>query len=200
MQFREGQVIVSEGNRKSLISKGIAFYTGSWATHAFIYVGNGQGVEATFPRVRYLDVNKRIEELKRKNRAFVVLELPGITDDLRTAVARKAETYVGRFYDVGQLLVYMLLGKFWKDGTGTLVCSRLVTAAHYSVGEVLFDEETLAKYYPPCHPRLDNLRRGYATPVDLLTSRLEVVDFCPSSRIRKIEDFLVRGGCHVCIA
>jgi hypothetical protein len=39
----------------------------------------------------------------------------------------------------------------------------------------LFDDGFLETRYPPDHPRLPNLRNGYATPADLLQSGLQAV-------------------------
>lgn len=57
-----------------------------------------------------------------------------------------------------------------------MVCSRLITASFYrGTGVDLFDDAIPEAHYPPDHPRLANLRDGYATPADLLRSRLQVV-------------------------
>jgi hypothetical protein len=186
--LRLGQVVVTEGGRDSLISRGIAEFQGSWATHAFIGVGKGRAVEAHFPRVRYLNVADRVRELKAQDRAFAILDLPDLRLDRRLLTARKAEEFVGRFYDVGQVLLYALTNRFWNDGTGTLVCSRVVTGAFFGGGkENLFDGATLDRHYPVGHPRRTNLASGYATPADLLASRLQLVEFFPSSRVHTLD-------------
>ena len=189
-ELRLAQVVVTEGQRDSLISKGIARFTGSWATHVFISGWGSGGVEAWLPKVKPLDVAERLEELRSQDRAYVVLDLPSLTIKQRMAIVAKAESYIGRYYDVGQILLFALTGKFWSDGPGTLVCSRLITAAYFSGAEEnLFDDLTLGTKYPLTFPRIGNLRRGYAVPSDLLNSRLEVVQFVPSSHIKSIEQF-----------
>jgi len=200
-----GQVFITEGDRSSFISRAVAWATGSWATHAFIVTDLDTLTEADFPLVRNASLKERLNKLERSDRAWVALDLPGINISRRCRVARKAQSYVGRFYDVGQLFVYAINklynmvfrghreGSFWRDGVGTLVCSRLVTAAYYSgIGVNLFPDDLLAQHYPNGHSRLDNMRNGYVVPVDFLKSALTVVDFQPSSRIKTVEDFLVK--------
>lgn len=187
--LRPAQIIVTEGYRYKPLSMGIAHFTGSWATHAFIATVGGEAVEAKLPRVRTFRVEDRIRQLHRENRAYAVLDIPSLPTVQRLLIAQKATSYVGRFYDVGQLALFAVTGKFWGDGAGTVVCSRLITASFRAGANTdLFPAEVLATY-PPKHRRLDNLRDGYATPVDLLRSRLEVVDFVPSTRIKTIEEF-----------
>lgn len=191
MSLRMGQVVVTEGNRQSRLSRAIAWATHSWATHAFISLGGNVGVEAVFPRVRRIDADARLAHLRSSDRSYVVLDLPAMTLSQRFQVGLTANELVGRFYDVGQMLLYGLTRRFWNDGFGTVVCSRAITASYLSGARLdLFPEEVLAAKYPANSPHLDNLRAGYALPVDLLKCRLEVVEFQPSSRIHSLNDFL----------
>lgn len=193
-QLRLAQIVVSEGTRSSLLSRGIAYCTGSWATHVFMAGWGTGGIEAWFPKVRLMNVNERVERLQQEDRAFAVLDIPTLTFKQRAAAVTKAMSYVGRYYDVGQVALFALTGKFWHDGPRTLMCSRLITSAYYSGAKVdVFDDATLGTHYPITFPRLANLRHGYAVPADLLNCRLEVVDFVPSSRITSLEQFQ-RGG------
>jgi hypothetical protein len=188
--LKPAQVVVTEGGRRSFVSRGIHRFTGSWATHAFVATFKGDGVEAWFPRVRRLNGEARLAQLEFQDRAYAVLDVPKLTLQQRWRIAAKAESYIGRFYDVGQLLLWGLTGQFWNDGDGTLICSRLVTASYWKGGNVhLFDDALLADKYPTPHPRRANVSRGYATPLDLLISRLEVVKFHPSSRIQTLDQF-----------
>lgn len=189
-QLRLAQVVVTEGTRGSLLSEGIAYCTGSWATHAFISGWGVSAVEAWFPKVRRINVVERLAQLHEQGRAYAILDLPSLTIKQRMDAVARAESYVGRYYDIGQAALFALTGKFWHDGPGTLVCSRLITAAYYAgAKEDLFDDATLAAKYSVTFPRLGNLQHGYAVPADLFNSRLEVVDFVPSSHIQSIEQF-----------
>lgn len=191
--FQAAQVIVTEGERGSCISEAIAAFTDSWATHAFLVTLGGQAVEATFPRVAPLDYAARLQLLEAQDRAYAVLDLPNITADERRAIANKVTSYIGRWYDLGQLLLFAATGRFWGDGTGTLDCSRLITGAYAEGANVnLFSEEVLEKYKTQLGDRIGNLRHGFPLPAELLTSKLEVVAFHPSSRIRAVADFLPR--------
>ncbi len=175
-ELRLAQVVVTEGDWSSWISRAIRRATGFEWTHAFIVTGPDELSEAWFPRVRTHSLARRMDELAAKGRQHVVLELPEITDTERALVADKARSYVGRYYDVGQILLYYTLKRFWKDGDGTLICSRLVTAAHFSgLGPTrgnLFPPELIAALPPEFDGRQDNLKVGYATPADLLYSTL----------------------------
>jgi hypothetical protein len=186
VRLRIGQVVVQEAAH-DWVGRAIAHYTNSRVSHAFLATIPGQGVEAWFPRVRHVRTRARLAELYHDDRAYVVLDLPGITADQRRRVAAAAEAYVGRWYDVGQVLLYAATRRFWNDGTGTLVCSRVVTGAFRQAGIDLFSPAVIRSRRPA---RAENLRRGWATPVDLLTSRLDVVDFRPSSRVRRIVDLI----------
>lgn len=188
MTLRIGQVLVSEVHHSNPLSRLIAWRTGSRITHAMIYVGRNKVIEAVWPQVRWADLDSKIADWKTEDQAWAVLDLPGVKLNQRAEVQWQAMQSVGRIYDVGQLAIFALTGRFWHDGPGTQVCTRLVTASYAPVAD-LFDAETLAKNYPAHFPRLANLRAGAATPGDLLKSKLEVVDFVPSSTVRSIADF-----------
>jgi hypothetical protein len=190
------QVVVTEADPRSWFSRLVRRVTGSPWTHAFIVTGEDELTEAWFPRVRRFSVAERMAELAEHSRRHVVLELPEITDEERGAVAAKARSYAGRNYDVGQVLLYYLFRRFWKDGEGTLICSRVVTAAHFSgLGTArgnLFPPEHLENLSEEMRHRVDNLREGYATPVDLLHSRLARV-----AVVEPVEEIGTRGDSGV---
>jgi hypothetical protein len=189
--LKMGQVVVTEVNRHNVLSRAISHCTRSVVTHAFLSTGGDYAIEAAFPKVRVISVEERLAHLRANDQAYAVLDLPGITVGKRYLVGTKAHEYVGHNYDVGQALLYAFTNKFWNDGTGTLLCSRLVTASYLSGAKIdLFPEELLAQKYDDSNPRLDNLRAGYAVPADLLHSKLEVVDFVPSSHSQSLDAFL----------
>ena len=113
------------------------------------------------PKIRHHSLSVRLEALHREQRAYGVLEYPGLDDLSRRAVASKAQSYAGRRYDVLQAALYWFRGQFWRDGEDRMVCSRLITASFLrDIGVDLFDERFLETDYPPDHPRLPNLREG----------------------------------------
>ncbi len=177
-----GQIILTEGAPDSLVSKGITFFTKSLWTHAFIVTGPDEAVEARFPRIRTIKLSTRMAALQAAGRAYIVLDLPGLSKGTRVAMAEKARSYVGRFYDVSQIFSYAAFGEFRGESQRTVMCSRMITAAFHAVGEELYDTATLIKKSAPRH-RIPNLRAGYATPVDLLFSRLVIVRYHPSVRM-----------------
>lgn len=171
------QVVITEGPPRDLVSWAIRQATGSAYTHAFLVLGEHL-VEAWFPRCRIYPLERRLEELELAGRDFTVLDLPGITAGERIRVARKAVSYVGRLYDVPAVLGYLCKGRFLQDGGSALFCSRLVTAAFYSgIGRPLFSPRHLRRHLPggESHPRYPDLLAGYATPHELLYSRLQPV-------------------------
>lgn len=188
MEYRTAQVILTECNWLNPLSRLISASEGSPITHSFIVTGQNLAVEASWPRVHKFSLSDHLSHMTEHDQAYVVLDIPELTDDDRRKVAAKAESYIGRWYDIGQALLYALTHKFWNDGTGTLLCSRLVTAAFYSGLDLsLFPEVVLTAQFADS-PKLDNLRSGYATPADLLRSKLTVVGFSPSSRFHSVEE------------
>jgi hypothetical protein len=151
------------------------------ASHSILVTGADSGVEAWFPRVREVpNLSDRLATFRDQKRAYALLDLPTLTVARRLQIARNGLSYVGRFYDIGQVVLFALTGRFWSDGAGTLVCSRLVTAAYFDARENLFDAEVLGAL-PPDFPRCANLAQGWVTPGDLLYSRLVVREFVPSA-------------------
>lgn len=187
MALRLGQVLVVEGG-SGWESRGVMAATKQRATHSVLITGADRGVEAWFPRVREVpDVAARLVEYRDQKRAYAILDLPTLTLARRLQIAKNGLSYVGRFYDIGQVVLFALTGRFWSDGAGTLVCSRLVTAAYFDARENLFDADTLTAL-PPGFPRRANLAQGWVTPGDLLYSRLVVREFVPSATAPTLHD------------
>lgn len=152
-----GTVVLTEGNRHHLVSKLVARFTDSWITHCFIVLNEREIVEAAFPRVRITSLAQRVHELTEEGRAAWCAETS-------PAVAEKARTYAGRFYDFGQAFLFMVTGGFINDGPGTLVCSRLITASCLAAGiGNIINMATV----PAMHRRVEQLRVGWATAVDI---------------------------------
>lgn len=180
--FLPGQLVITEGNRKSWISRAVAWATGSWWTHAFIVVGPDRAIEATFPRVRQFSLKERLAQLEAEDRAYLVFDLD-LTGSQRTAVIEAAESFIGKWYDFGQLLYYKIRGQFVKDGIGKVVCSRLYTGVFQKVGINLFPKDHLDEVLPSWFVRRDNLEDGYVTPTDFFYSILKIVGGRSSSAV-----------------
>lgn len=178
--FYPGQIVITEGGRKDIVSRMVAWATGSWFTHCFIVTGEDEIVEAYVPRVRKRSLIERLRELKKEDRAYYVLEVPKITLSDRCQLSKMAHSYVGRFYDLGQALLFGIARKFINDGTGTVVCSRAITGIiKDALGVDIFEGKI-----DPSSARAKDLMQGECTPADLLASGLQVVKFKPSSNIR----------------
>ena len=150
-------------------------------------------IESRFPRVRIFDLSSALAEWRAQDRAYAVLDLPDQSDETRQQIVACARTYLGRWYDVPQMVLFLLTARFWNEGVHRLVCSRLVAESYIAGGhETLFPEDLLAKRYALDDPRLDNLRMGEVAPVDFLRSRLRMIDFQPSTRVRTPAGFLRR--------
>lgn len=188
--MRLGQVVLTEGNRNNWGSKLIEWATDSWATHSFIVTGEDQLVESVIPRVRTSSLSKRMRKLYDEDRAYAILDLQVMEENHRKRVAKKALSYVGRFYDWPQAVAYGVTGDFWNDGPLRLVCSRLITAAYFSIGVNLFTERVLDVQYPENYKRLGSLRSGYIIPPDLLRCSLTIESFVPSSRVHSPRELL----------
>ena len=178
------EVVITEGVRTSLVSQAIAWRTESWATHAFVAFDRCLGVEAHCPVVRCLDVKERLDRLRCSDRAYVIMSLLDVPLQSPTQALIRALGFTGRTYDVGQAVLFLLMGTFWNGGA--MVCSKLVTDTYASIGENLFPESVL-EVTDRC--RIENIRKGYIVPHDLLQSRLTAVEFYPSSRVRTVSEF-----------
>lgn len=173
--MKPGSVVITEANWKSWISRGIAKATKSKWTHCFIVTGPDEAVEGTFPRAKKFKLSARLAELKAQKRDYVVFDHPDNTLQRRWRLTATARSWVGKWYDVGQILIYLFTGRFHKDGIGTVVCSRMVTGVYASIGVKLFDEEAL-KNLPEDYLRKNNLRDQMAVPDDFFRSKLVVVE------------------------
>jgi hypothetical protein len=198
--FRRGHVVVTEGTPGDLVSGAVGWASKSPWTHAFMVTNPGEGTEAWFPRVRRFSLDERLRELKREGRAYAVLAYPGLGMQTRLRLGRHALGYVGRFYDIGQIALFVGTrvltgtGQFHNDGSGTVVCSRLISAAFYEgLGIHLWPERVLEARLPVDYPRLADLRRGYATPGELLSSALQPIHFEPSANIASLDGLTTRA-------
>jgi len=175
--LKPGMVVITSGNRHSLVSKAIAWATGSWWTHAFIVTGLNSAVEAFNPEVREIVVSERLKELEKNGQNYVVLDLPDISDVDREKVAASAKAFVGRSYNNLQTALFGLFRVFWNFKASEPFCSTLVTKVFLSALNLhIFadqpDNELLARFYYRWH----NLQEGLVTPAELLQfSALQVV-------------------------
>jgi hypothetical protein len=175
--LKPGMVVVTSGSRHSLISKAIAWATGSWWTHAFIVTGTTTAVEAFNPRVREIEIGERMIELEKNGQSYIVLDLPNITDEQREKVAAVAKSFIGRSYNNLQTILFGLFRVFWKARASEPFCSTLVTKVFQSALNLhIFTErsgnELIARFYYRWH----NLVEGLVTPVELVQfSALHIV-------------------------
>jgi cell wall-associated NlpC family hydrolase len=128
----------------------IGFFTGSDYSHAAIYTGNGQLVEAIGSGVRQTSVTNYLNDDAIQR--VMVLRVPGLSEADEARLAAFAERQVGKSYNTDGAAA--LPGRDWvKVQTFGLVdpraiagnaerpdyyCSELVTAAYQSIGRPLF--------------------------------------------------------------
>lgn len=168
MPFKTAQVIITQGDPKSKVSKIIRYFTGSWWTHDFLVLDAEYAIEATFPRVTVIKIADRLKELADEHRDYVVMELPGITEAQRTEVAAAAYKFQGRWYDLLNCVYYGFFGFWAEDGQRQMVCSRLITAAFYDGLKVKLFENVTEKLPVRLKYRAKNLQDGYCTPDEIL--------------------------------
>lgn len=174
--------MVCEGGQHDFISKLVRWATGSRLTHCFFVTGDDEIVEAYVPRVRKNSLSKKLTELKTQDRAYFVLDYPGLAPIHREVLSRRAREYVGRWYDIGQAVFYGFARRFRKDGAGTVTCSRLITAVFKeALGFRLFD----LSRFDASLTNLSDLAKGECTPDDLMKSKMVLQSFVPSSRIQR---------------
>lgn len=167
--FKVGDVVVTSGTRRQLVSRLLMWAMGSTWTHVFI-VGPGDTLlESAFPHgVAISSVADRLQELAREGRVYRVLRLDGLTDEQATTITTAAAGMRGRKYDVLQAVLYGLCRHFIKDGPLRLICSRYVTAAYAATGIDLFPVETLDRRAGHDEDRYAELRKGWCTPEDFI--------------------------------
>lgn len=164
--FALGDVVVTEGNPGSLFSRAVMWATGSHFSHCFLVTGEDELTEATWPRVRTYSLSQRLAELAEEGRGWVSLRLP-LTDGAQ--VARIATTFVGRQYDLLQILLFAVFRGFVLDGPLRLVCSRFVTAVYMDeLTRDLFPLATVVSKAGRGNRRIPQLRIGYAAPHELV--------------------------------
>jgi hypothetical protein len=174
-------VVVCEGGQHDFISKLVRWATGSRLTHCFIVTGDDEIIEAYIPKVRKNNLTKKLAELRSQDRAYFVLDYPGMAPIHRELLVRRATEYLGRWYDIGQAILYGFARRFRNDGSGTVTCSRLITAVFKeALGYQIFD----LSRFDPSLTNLSDLAKGECTPDDLMKSKLVLQSFIPSSRIR----------------
>lgn len=133
---------------------------GSPWQHAWMLLDAWAGIESTWAGVRTFDPLERFAQLEQ-GRAFVILDPYWLTDDERRAVADSARSFVGRGYDFGQWLWWALTRSFWDDGTGRMICSRLLTAAFEAALDTHPFDHDAGRSMGAAHRR-----RGWVTPND----------------------------------
>ncbi len=183
--LKPGMMVVTGGDN-GFVSRQVSRSTGSSFTHVFMVAespgkdNDGLLVEAWMPRIRVFPLKNRLYELEQAGRQAIVLDGPFRNDELfidrtRIRVVENALTHVGKRYDVGQAFLYWIGNQFRNDGEGKMVCSRLMTAAWYRNYRPLFTEDFLDDKYGHMHPRYSNLMQQWATPVDILNSRANLL-------------------------
>jgi hypothetical protein len=123
-----------------LIAAVIRHATSSWAGHAVMYVGNGQIVEATWPKVR-------IASAPTNNVIWATGQV--ITSDQRRVIADEAMHLVGRQYDAVAypfLIADMLIAALTQDANRLFAndrwwdCSGLIEHCDAVAGIPMFPE------------------------------------------------------------
>lgn len=167
VQFKAGHIVITQGDPKSIVSKGIKWVTGSWWTHGFICISETEAVESFMPRVRKINIAERLAELERGGRDYVVMDLPDITEYGRQEVARAAEADVGKLYDIWNMLYFIIFG-VWVENGKRLFCSLQMAKVFYNALDVRIFANAFLKLPESRYHRLDNLYDGYATPDEVL--------------------------------
>lgn len=173
--IKTADVILVGADKGSWVSRRIAKVSGGWASHVAICGPNDLMVEATFPFSRIRSLSEYLLELEKKGRRWEILRLEGAPQSKLDEIWRHATLLTGRWYDVAQLFIYLVTMRFWNDGPGTLVCTRLVSEAYKRGGLPLFPEDHIKRQFPYGYPRIRDLRKGWLTPCEFGYSLLRRV-------------------------
>lgn len=173
MSLQRGQVVITAAG-KDLSGQIIQAFVGSPWTHAFIVTGQDEIIESLpLIGVRTYSLNKRMEELVTEKRRYFVMDILDLGKLERLAVAAIARSYLGRGYNYISGLLWLLLGYFFYDSKKRMICSRVITLAYEEAFKLkLFDYKITD--LDAIHQ--SDLRKGYATPVDLLRYSILAID------------------------
>jgi hypothetical protein len=160
--FKPGRVIAETGTN-SIWSKLVRWSTKSKWTHVSMVLDEDHLIESIFPHgVRIVKVSDRLKELE--DREWAVLEL-WATPEAGVEVAEASKKYLGRRYDFLQCAILGLFGRFIQDGPLRVVCSRLITSAHWDCNVMVFNGQRPKSVSPR---RWAGMLKGYCTPGDLV--------------------------------
>lgn len=163
MEWKAGQVVITQGDPKSIVSKLIRWVTGSWWTHGFVTISTTEAVEAVVPRVKKLNIQDRMKELEAGGRDYLVMEMDGLTDEQREKIAQSALSFLGRLYDLLGCVFYVLF-KSWYEGTKRVICSRLMSASYFDGIQHNIFNNVATRLPVTLEYRTRNLEDGYCTP------------------------------------
>lgn len=140
MELQPGQFGVTHGH--GLLSIGIEAITRSWASHAFLYVGDGMILESEYNGAVFSDAHKYDGD--------VIWSSPYLTAKRGETIAKAGQTLLGTPYSylgVAAIGVAKITGRHtpeWArrrlDDNGDLFCSQLVDVAYQLAGVQLFDD------------------------------------------------------------
>jgi hypothetical protein len=161
MQFKPGMIVITQGTPQSLASRIVHWATKSWWTHGFVVINETDAIEVLIPKVRKLNIQERLAELEREHRDYIVMDLPGITDEERQKVAEAATSFLGWDYDVWNCL-YFGIKKMWLGSRRGMFCSRHWTASFFKgLGKSILDKTKLPD---SLKHRCKNFDEGFCTP------------------------------------
>lgn len=136
-------------------STGIELVTGSWASHAVLYVGNGQIVEAESSGAVLSPADKYIDNILWSGKIFTQTKGEEIAAEGRKLLGTPY-SYLGCAAIGLSKITHQHIPKWAQDklaDQGDLFCSQLVDVAYQNAGVQLFD---------------DGRWNGSVTPGDLL--------------------------------
>lgn len=144
-KLRKGDIIMI-GTYGNLISWLIKKFTNSFWSHTGIYIGNGEWIEATFPKVKISTIYELVAEYSY--RKFEVYRLKKrLTEEEYDKVIETAKKQLGKRYDIlgdiGHALSIIFGKKYFLkqvEHRDKFYCSELVGRAFAEVG-IYFNKE-----------------------------------------------------------
>jgi hypothetical protein len=166
MQLKKGMVIVTQGNPYRIFSNLIKYCTGSWWTHCFLVISETESLEAWVPRARVITTEERLNQLKKEDRDFVIMDLPDISDEERELVVTESKSFIGVWYNIWNAIFFFFF-RTWAEKGNRVFCSQLIAKAYKNaIDKNIFSN--LDENLPMAlEDRYSNLHDGYCTPVEL---------------------------------
>lgn len=156
-QLQKGDIILSTTSAK--VSKMVKLATFSKYSHARIYIGDQNIIEAVEPVV----IKRKLTEVLRDDLYAVVYRMPGLTNEQTAKIVHYAKSQQGKGYDVS--------GAIGSSGVGVAVAGFIPRISNFITPEYdFYCSELVAFAYKSAGVKLETFS-SQTTPEDLAKNK-----------------------------